>query len=186
MLVVTCWRFSVSLKTNFLKIWQGSTLVKWCLLYIPYTSCIMCTGKVSSRLRKKHIYIYMKLILKLLLQIQMGTVATGKLLWAHADYKLYYNCYKTLNTKFWWTGIKSSGIYLTNLLLKLLVWIRLLDLLSVLFMKSTYHKAMVTVNLFTSAYPQIDEFCDEGACACLIVSTTQDAYSRSVPTIVVT
>lgn len=60
----------------------------------------MCTGKVPSRLRKKHIYIYMKLTLKVLLPIQMGAAATGKLQWAHAHYRLYNNCYNILNTKF--------------------------------------------------------------------------------------
>lgn len=55
----------------------------------------------------------MKLTLKVLLPIQMGAAATGKLQWAHAHYRLYNNCYNILNTKFWWTDIKSSGIHLT-------------------------------------------------------------------------
>lgn len=55
----------------------------------------------------------MKLILKVLLAIQMGAAATGKLQWAHAYYRLYKNCYNILNTKLWWTDIKSSGIHLT-------------------------------------------------------------------------
>lgn len=129
MLVVTYWRFSVSLKTSFLKIWLGSTLVKWCLQYIPYMSCIMCTGKIPSYLAK-HTCAVMKLILKVL----MGTVATGQLLWVLAYYILYNSCisYYILNTKFWWIDIRSSDIYLTNLLLKLLFLIRLLDLFSIL------------------------------------------------------
>lgn len=60
----------------------------------------------------------MKLIPKILLCIQVGTVAKGKLLWIHAYFRLYNSCisYFISNTKFWWIDTSSSDIYLTNLL----------------------------------------------------------------------
>lgn len=42
--VVIYWPCSVNLRTSFQKIWQDSTLVKWCWPSIPSISFITCTG----------------------------------------------------------------------------------------------------------------------------------------------